>query len=210
MPTFSWSEASTLAYDKSDASAATLALVAPFTPALELTLADLVDSDGVRQSGSLTLSPSAPQTRYGRLLATSVYGAPSADLTLPLYLQYWSGSRFLTAEDDSCSVLPAADLRLNGLAPVNWSAVPLLDNSDGASSAVTPRDSLTAVAGRLSLLFAAPGGEGYVPVTAQSVPLWWQHVWTSGTLSGFPPAKAAFGLYKGHERVIYRREITTP
>ena len=100
LPTFSWSEASTLAYDKSDASAATLALVAPFTPELALTLSDLTDSDGVRQSGSLTLSPSAPETRYGRLLATSVYGAPSADLTLPLYLQYWSGSRFLTAEDD--------------------------------------------------------------------------------------------------------------
>ncbi|GAA4504610.1 DUF6701 domain-containing protein [Pseudaeromonas paramecii] len=210
LPTFSWSEASTLAYDKSDASAATRALVAPFTPALELTLADLVDSDGVRQSGTLTLNPTAPQTRYGRLLATSVYGAPSADLTLPLYLQYWSGSRFVTAEDDSCSVLPAADLRLNDLAPANWSAVPLADNSEGATTAVTPQNQLTAVAGRLPLLFAAPGGEGHVPVTAQSLPLWWQHVWTSGALSGFAPAKAAFGLYRGHERVIYRREITTP
>jgi len=210
LPTFSWSEASTLAYDKSDATAAARARVSPFTPALELTLVELTDSDGVAQSGRLILTPTAPLTRYGRLLATSVYGAPSADLTLPLYLQYWNGSRFVTAEDDHCSVLPATALRLNDLAPANWSAVPLADNSAGATTAVTPQTSLTALAGRLPLQFGAPGGEGHVPVTAEGLPLWWQHGWRSGTLSGFPPAKAAFGLYRGHERVIYRREITTP
>lgn len=170
------------------------------------------------QAGSCALSGcdavtlGALDLRYGRLLASSVNGPGESTLTLPLYMQYWQGSAqgFQVNGVDNCTQLPSASLQLNGQSVASWSSIPLRDGSGSSGVSAPVPGYFMPTAGRYALVFAAPGaGQGgyveLVPLT--TLPEWMKALWQGSSLSGFPPARATFGTYRGNDRLIYRREL---
>lgn len=132
--------------------------------------------------------------RYGRLLLQNGAGPEEEPLPLVLRSEYWDGSRFIVNQQDSCSVLAAAQL-------VSLSN-PALSFAGGAAAlqqGVLPAGALWA---QPSL---APGSWR---IEYQASP-WLQYNW-SGTAAGFnenPQAELMFGRFRGNPRQISWREL---
>jgi len=176
--------------------------VAPFTPDYSVELSGLEDSDGVTAlpQTPVEVSPSFGfQVRYGRLNVDNAYGPEIADLIVPFRAVYYTGSEFSLNEPDSCwAYATGTDVALDdsGL-------------SGGSTSVIAKSDTLVLgePAVGSELILSAPGetNTGNVGVTF-AVPNWLQGDYDDdGTLDS-PSALATFGVYRGHDRVIYWQE----
>ncbi len=168
-----------------------LAQVAPFTPDLEIILDEVRDSDNVTQSGSVpAIEPAGnQQIRFGRLLLKDSYGPEVVNLNMPLQAEYFSGSGYILNQDDSCTSYSSANASITGI-----------------SSVVAGSSSL--IGGKSNIELAAP-----TPNTGSGVVTYDAPVWLEGDYDGNgsfenPSATATFGVYRGHDRVIYWREVT--
>lgn len=129
--------------------------------------------------------------RYGRMQMANGFGPEFDDMPVNLTAQYWDGSRFLSNDADSCSVISAASLNLT-----NSLTTPVA-NATTLSSGKTPA---------AGLLLLAPGTPGTVGATYQ-VPVWLQYDWNDdGDYSNSPLAEFIFGRYRGNPRQIYWHE----
>ena len=192
-----FSGADTLVFDKT-----TDSRVAPFTPDYSIELSGLEDSDGVTAAPQtpIELSPSFGfQMRYGRLNIDNAYGPETAHLVVPFRAVYYTGSEFTLNEPDSCwDYVTGTDVSLDdsGLSGGNTSVIAA---SDTLLLGEPPSGS--------ELVLSAPGegNTGDVGVTF-AVPDWLQGDYDEdGTLDA-PSALATFGVYRGHDRVIYWQE----
>ena len=172
--------------------------VTPFSPDYSVRLTTLSDQDGVSSDGMpFPLSPQMPfEFRYGRLALENAYGPETMPLTVPLSTEYFDGSRFVINTDDSCWQY---DTSLVTLAP---STLTTINAVSGTLSSGQPSGA--------GLVLAAPGtgSTGDIVVTYPS-PRWLQDDYDlDGTLADpeNPTSLATFGVYRGHDRVIYWRE----
>lgn len=194
---YRFSSADSLVFDKTVDS-----LVAPFNPDYSIELTRLADSDGVTASPQtpVELAPSFGfEMRYGRLSVDNAYGPETLDLIVPFRATYYTGSGFVVNEPDSCwAYATATDVSLDdsGL-------------SGGSTSVIARSDTLDTgrppVGSELILSAPGEGNTGDVPLIF-SAPVWLQGDYDeNGTLEN-PSALATFGVYRGHDRVIYWRE----
>ena len=139
--------------------------------------------------------------RYGRLLALPAQGPENRDLSMTLQAQQWNGD-FVLNGDDQCSTYLATAMTLSsytdGLAL-------------GETTVTLPVVSTVLLAGRENNpppTLSAPGigNEGSVLVEF-AVPSWLQFDW-SGSGDEDPSARATFGRFRGHDRVMIWRETT--
>ncbi|QYK01800.1 DUF6701 domain-containing protein [Shewanella psychrotolerans] len=206
--------------------------LAPFDALMELQLSvdDLKDSDGICYQVDEALSCSGItfenialndsfKLRYGRLVVENGYGPESESLRLPLRAEYVS-SVALTGEAtwlpnslDNCSIYntqtsaDASEVSTTGLymqPPTGFPAIRAYSDS-----------SLTLQSGSLSLgngysYFSIPNATGEV-VLKQHVEPWLKWYWNfdgaSPTVLYDPRANAYFGTYRGHDKVIFWREV---
>lgn len=165
------------------------------------------DTDGVTVlAGALDLNADATagnerkligttKARYGRARLSNAHGSELLALPVPLAMQYYNGSGFITNVDDSCTAFTlATDLTLS--------------NYQGglATGETTPSFSANPVAaGQASINLTAPGAgnSGSVDLTL-NVPAWLEYNWTGAV--GDPRARATFGVYKNKNEFIYQRE----
>lgn len=194
---YTFSSDDTLIFDKT-----TDTRVAPFRPDYAIVVSELEDSDGVTASPQtpLDINPSFGfEIRYGRLDVDNAYGPETADLVVPFRADYYTGSGFAPNEPDSCwsyDTAAAVAVDDSGLSGGSTSVIP---SSDNLALGQPPTGS--------ELILAAPGegNTGDVALTF-SVPNWLQGDYDAdGTLEN-PSALATFGVYRGHDRVIYWRE----
>ena len=153
--------------------------------------------------------------RFGRLRLDDAYGPETLDLPAGLMTQYWDGERFIRAQEDSCTHI--------GRAHINYPDGNLLDDSNrhvsvgaGQSSGDytgLDADGVRFFAGNAGQVFSAPGagntGRFDIRIDLSAYP-WLRFDWTqSGDYdqSYLPPANIGFGSYRGHDRVIYWREV---
>ncbi|MEH6813691.1 MAG: DUF6701 domain-containing protein [Motiliproteus sp.] len=175
--------------------------VAPNDGDAQLASFDLdVDGDSANERGLLGTSI----IRYGRLYVKNAFGPETQDLPVPLQLQYFDGSGFVTNSDDSCSTYIASNASLDHSSYGS-------DNLEVGDTSVSAPGSATAVASGLSslttpLLLQAPGAgkDGQVDVT-YSVPDWLKFDWFGGGDVN-PVGQVTFGVYRGHDRIIYWKE----
>lgn len=170
-----------------------LARVAPFQPQLAFSLTNVSDSDGVTAPlVPLNFQPtSTGDIRYGHLRLENVYGPETlAALPMPFRLEYWQGSRFVTHTDDGCWA---------------WNSTDVTTTGNHGTVAVGSGTVLSGQGGPLSLL---PLGTTGTDELQWTVPLWLQDFWQSTTTLENPEALATFGVFRGHDRVIYWREVT--
>lgn len=180
----------------------------PFA-SLQLGLRVLSEIDNRNFAGSdLTLAAvagaAAPlngtaQLRYGRLVLENTYGPENEDLSVPLYAEYFDGSRFVTHTDDSCSSALVAGLNViadpNNLTPVAAGSDSTL--TDGA----LPFDTLR---------WLAPGtGNTGEFIYEYDAPAWLEFEWRdeAGAMYLDPRAIGGFGQYRGNSRVLFWKEV---
>ncbi|MCG9695489.1 DUF6701 domain-containing protein [Shewanella sp. Isolate11] len=206
--------------------------LAPFDAKFDLVLSvnDVSDEDGVCYQAdavgsclsyrfdNIGESQSMP-LRYGRMLLDNGYGPESESLRLPIEAQYvasltTSGEAvWQTNIEDYCSVYQtpsssdAGETAISGL----YMSLPVSIASLSAynDSRLTSQSGI--VTGGLGyLFFSVPNSAGEVPLK-QHVQPWLKWFWnfdaaTPSTLYD-PRATAYFGTYRGHDKVIFWREV---
>ncbi|HET8849245.1 MAG TPA: DUF6701 domain-containing protein [Marinobacter sp.] len=183
---YRYSAGDTFSYVKTPASR-----VESFLPELLFSIPVITDSDNVQAAGApFEFQPQATsEVVYGRLVMENAYGPENiAELAIPFRLERWQGGRFVLNSADSCT-------------PWNTAAIA---NTGEHSSLVA--DSGRFVSGQAGPLALQPLGSQGTDTLTWSVPVWLQDdVDGDGSLED-PTALATFGVYRGHDRVIYWQE----
>ncbi|WP_240778405.1 DUF6701 domain-containing protein [Shewanella polaris] len=141
--------------------------------------------------------------RHGRVVMDNTYGPENEILRMTTYAQYWNGSDWITNIDDSCTQV---------IDPLDGTEVYAPSLTAGQS--VTRSDAGSEVnSGKLTLLWESSGlvpyrGQVTAPLTVDDWLKWyWNWDDASSTLLYNPKASAYFGRYRGHDRIIYWREV---
>lgn len=150
--------------------------------------------------------------RHGRATMDNTYGPETETLKMPTRAEYWNGANWVLNGDDSCTVATYGLGSQVDNAGLGYHFDPDLTtgqsiNRSGASSAFQ--------AGQFDLLWRALTSSGNLyrgQVTAPlDVPTWLEWYWNwndiTPTALSDPRASAFFGRYRGHDRIIYWREV---
>lgn len=151
--------------------------------------------------------------RHGRVVMDNTYGPETEILRMPIRAEYWNGSGWALNIYDSCTTavygmsLQFDDTRLS----YNFEPDLVANQSIARSGSASPF-----LAGQFNLLWKAEtlGSTGLYrgQVTAPlDVPIWLEWYWnwdgTAPTALFDPRASAYFGRYRGHDKIIYWREV---
>ncbi|WP_083757938.1 DUF6701 domain-containing protein [Shewanella sp. MR-4] len=150
--------------------------------------------------------------RHGRVVMDNTYGPETEILRMPTRAEYWNGTNWVLNGDDSCTIATYSLESQVDNAGLGYNFDPDLTtgqsiNRSGATSAFQ--------AGQFDLLWRALTSSGNLyrgQVTAPlDVPTWLEWYWNWNGLSptslSDPRASAFFGRYRGHDRIIYWREV---
>ncbi|PID43811.1 MAG: hypothetical protein CSB48_03205 [Proteobacteria bacterium] len=180
-------------------------LVAPFTSHLEFSVTGLEDADGVTANNlPVAVQPVGGELRYGRWRMESEFGSELAGLTMTARAEYWDGSAFTINTADSCT-------DLTGL--ISSPQDPDNDLSDiavgGGTTDFTFNGPLVSGEGGFAFTGSGENNQGQVnlEVDLSSLP-WLKFDWhKTGVPESNPPVSASFGRYRGHDRVLYWKEV---
>lgn len=150
--------------------------------------------------------------RHGRVVMDNTYGPETEILRMPTRAEYWNGTNWVLNGDDSCTIATYGLGSQVDNAGLGYNFDPDLTtgqsiNRSGATSAFQ--------AGQFDLLWRGLTSSGNLyrgQVTAPlDVPTWLEWYWNwngvSPTSLSDPRASAFFGRYRGHDRIIYWREV---
>ncbi|WP_250656586.1 LamG domain-containing protein [Alkalimarinus coralli] len=188
------------------------ATIAPFISDLSITTTKIEDKEGVKASSLPIFKPVGADIRYGRWVMENVFGPENMSLSMPGYLQYLTSTGYALNTDDKCSAILTADI----------SSGPSGNSSPGEIKDITVKSGSTDFSydqnldggpstGEGSFSFTAPGAgnDGTVEISLDlSSQSWLRHDWDGdGAVEDHPPVTATFGRYRGHDRIIYWREV---
>ncbi|MGI2039343.1 DUF6701 domain-containing protein [Shewanella frigidimarina] len=150
--------------------------------------------------------------RHGRVVMDNTYGPENEILRMPTYAQYWNGSDWITNVGDSCTqVSDALDGNVNEKYTPQLTSGQMVTRSDGdGNSAVN----VTINSGTLPLFWQNTGSAAYrgqvtAPLHVEDWLKWyWNWDQASPTQLHDPRASAYFGRYRGHDKIIYWREVS--
>jgi MSHA biogenesis protein MshQ len=193
--------------------------VGSFDSDLTISITKIEDSDGaqapsITPAAPLLINPTAINIRYGRFIMKNAFGPETDDLAMEAYVEYLSDAItgvYLLNSADSCtnlsstiSMTPAGTTGAE-----NHGGIPV--GSGTGTSDFSYNSPLSG--GKAGFLFTAPGagedGEIGVNVDLLTFP-WLQYNWNgnvAGSLQNPPSTTTMFGQYRGHDRIIYWREI---
>ena len=180
--------------------------------------------NGITFSDGSALTTNDKQMRFGRLVIRNANGSQLVPLPVLVEAQYWSGApmnTFITNTQDSCTSIAAANETMANYT-ANLSGSPTCETAMGGGGTLS--------SGRRTLLLAAPGSgnsgsvdvtvnlgasasgntcttQGGAPGSATTANLpHLQGNWTGGAYDANPTARAAFGVFRGAEEVVFVRE----
>ncbi|UOE80810.1 hypothetical protein LTQ03_05180 [Vibrio splendidus] len=143
-----------------------------------------------------------PELLFGRIQLDSIGGNTEEELTIPLRVEFWNGSRFIVNTDDDFTNITGSESD----EVVIWS-------EGGAITTTVTLDDGGDVSNGQSRNITAEQAPG--TVIREQVQLWqdmtdtpWLRYNWNSELSGEedPSTVVTFGIYKGNDRVIYRGE----
>lgn len=156
------------------------------------------------------------EVRFGRLILADAFGPETAPLAMDMRTEYWNGTNWVNNIADSCTQISNADIAFpNGT--IDSVANKTVTVGGGTSSASFPYSGLTYVGftnGDAGASLSAPGagntGNFKVDIDLTNYP-WLLFDWNQdGDYSNdtaLPSAQFSFGSYRGHDRIIYWREV---
>lgn len=176
------------------------ALVAPFPNNFNIVAVNFSDSDSVSSNAApYTLTPSGLELRFGRWAMDNAYGPETNNLSIPMRIEQWDGSRFATNIDENCSAYSATNLQH-------------VDNLGSGSTSPSGMSTLVngeaALANQIQLSAPGVGNDGTSALQYQG-DSWLRFDWDDDTSTADTDATttATFGQYRGHDRIIYWREV---
>jgi hypothetical protein len=182
------------------------ALVAPFKGEIELAVESIVDNDGIlaiSTENPLVQGPIDNFIRFGRWVIDNGFGPETSPQPLPMQIEEYDGSGFIVNKDENLVSFDATDPD-NLVLTYDNLQLPLLPG------VITVSGSGFFVTGKtreLIISASSDGSRGQVRLEYQA-PSWLDFNWSEGAL-GFnenPRAVATLGLYRGNDRILYRRE----
>ena len=173
------------------------------------------DADPLTDCDAKVLSGGA-KVRFGRWFVENNFGPETSDLPITMALQYWSGSNFITNQDDSCTSYDGESA--NNYAFDNTGLNPALAAAPGIEASTGIGSFLSGSSQNAPLMLSAPGAGNvgniyYLYGGSNDVtPAWLKYDWDNedGNLDGpfddSPKGLASFGQFHGNDRIIYWRE----
>lgn len=158
---------------------------------------DLTATPLLTPSGNAAPLAGSLDLRYGRLTLSDISGPETEPLPVELQAEFWNSeqNRFVVNTDDNCTAVDPQNLGIVNN-PDNLSSDPLGDEHDLVAGAADPED----------IQWSAPDDIGTFRFEYLAEP-WLQFDWTDPDLGGEehddPRANAAFGLFRGNDRVIH-------
>lgn len=153
---------------------------------------------------------------FGRLRLADAFGPETANLPVVFVSEYWDGSTWLQNGSDSCSAI-----NLNQISYSTTGTIDTVANRTVTIGASTTTGSYTDLSGGnvnfssgdAGHYFSAPGtgntGSFQVDVNLLNYP-WLRFDWNNDADYSdimLPSANYTFGSYRGHDRIIYWREV---
>ncbi|WP_237162545.1 DUF6701 domain-containing protein [Shewanella halifaxensis] len=202
----------------------TESLAVPFNASFDLVLnkADVTDSDGICHQDAAALTAGckgftfkdvakddAFAMRYGRMLLQNAYGPSSEELRLEVNTQYVDdNATWALNSADSCSVFDTTSAAESADIGLNLKPDAGLEAVEGYTQMGGTGKSGSIDSGNSFIYFPAPNADGEVGLQ-QHVDKWLQWYWAYDSAAGLqdPRATAYFGTYRGHDRIIYWREV---
>jgi len=164
--------------------------------------ATLADSNG-GSAGVLKLDPVGVPVRFGRWNIENGYGPETEDLPLAMQIQHWNGTQFETNILDNLTTYDATDTDNYSLN--NTGLSPQLNITKTSSTGV---GIFASGLGEIILAKPTDGSQGQVRFIYTATPAWLKYNWSGGnTYTENPSGIAAFGLYRGNDRIISWREV---
>lgn len=149
---------------------------------------------------------------YGRLYIQSAHGPENQDLPVPFLVQYWNGSSFVTAINDSCSQIPLSNITFDGNS-IDTAGNRTVTVGAGTSTGTLGISGVNAqpALGDFTLEFSAPGegNTGYFNLGISNVPAWLRYDWDQDGAAddiNMPDALITFGRARGNDRMIFWQE----
>ncbi len=181
--------------------------VAPFNNDVSINISAMTESvDGMAlANGPVVMTGSGGPIRYGRLNVQNAYGPETAVVSQRWLLEYYDGNAFILNSLDNLTAYNLADIGSVIVTDVGDSSDPLL-NTD--SSASVPSGAIGNFSGGLLTVDWSPPlnrhfGNYLFPVGVDS---WLQYDWSGGGNTD-PQGNVTFGQYRGHDKIIYWKEI---
>jgi len=170
------------------------ALVAPFTSAIDFSIATISDADNVNVTTTDDASPTGVQIRFGRISLANSFGPETSNLPQPMQLRFFNGTAFTLSSDDNCASYDASRISLT-----NISLDPALTNVLGGAGLFVVGETEV-----IELEATGAGNTGAIGVSYDAFD-WLKFDWDSddGVHDDDPSAVATFGIYQGDERRIY-------
>jgi len=190
--------------------------IAEFNNAVDLSFTEITDSDDV-QTISLphALQPSGEAIRFGRLTISNAHGSELAPLPVSITAEYFNGVNWTENTADQCTVLDLStqiQLANSETAGGSWQSgnSTMIINEGSTSGTLSNNNPLQN--GLAVLTMSAPGedNQGYVDIQSR---LSTSYDWllgdfdNDGQYDDNASGRASFGLFKGGDNIIFRREV---
>ncbi|WP_114765863.1 DUF6701 domain-containing protein [Vibrio rhodolitus] len=156
--------------------------------------------------GKLTVQP---DLRFGRASLSSVGGVVSdSGIKVPLRLEYWNGSRFITNSDDSSTEVKGSNLVASN--NVLWSDVepPAVPAEVSLSGGGSVEEGLShSIIAKQDKLERQQTQVWLELIDANNDLPWLQYLWDADSgAEGNPSTVVTFGIYRGNDKIIFRGE----
>jgi len=179
--------------------------IAPFNNAVDLTFTRVRDSDNISANTTPhTLQPAGEAIRFGRIALDSAHGSELAALTIGLRTEFFNGSDWLPNTQDQCTSLSLTNqlrLRTDGGSFQAGTSTMIIQSGSTTAALVNPL-----ISGNGALTLSPPGedNQGYVDIRSN---IGTTHPWLLDLNNGEAQSRASFGLFRGSDNIIFRREL---
>lgn len=152
---------------------------------------------------------------WGRLKLEDAFGPETAELPVNFTTEYWTGAFWLTNTLDSCTAITRSAITYpqGNIANAANLTVPLSGGSTMGQYGSLMATQVLFTSGSAGQKFTAPvtgTGSFIVRVDLTAYP-WLRYDWNQNANhnddTGLPNANFGFGSYRGHDRIIYWREV---
>ncbi len=154
---------------------------------------------------------------FSRLVGENAHGPETSPLDVALNVEIFDGSNFVAHESDSCTQISMGDIQFDGSSlaiDANRTVSVGGSSSTGSFASFIAGAEMTFQSGDAGLNFSAPGagnnGSFYVDFDLSNYP-WLRSDWNqNGDYADdlvLPSIEVMFGRYRGHDRIIYWREV---
>ncbi len=188
--------------------------IGPFISSLTINATSLNDADGVAATSLPSWSPAGIESRYGRWMMSNAFGPETESLVMRANVEYLNGSGNyeINTADNSTNITSLISTTPSGAAGAGEISGIVVGSGSTDLNFQAPLAS-----GDAGWVFTSPyslasPGANYTGVVDVQVDLsslpWLRYDWVgSGTLVDHPGVSASFGQFRGHDRIIYWREV---